>query len=60
MDIEKLSKSSILSTRCCFKIALVDLTEPAAFGSEAERCVIKNTLRGFQRQIIEHLPSETK
>ena len=33
----KLGKSSILPTRCCFKIALVNLTGPAAFGSEAER-----------------------
>ena len=38
MDIEKLGKSSILSARCRSKIALVDLTGPAAFGLEAERC----------------------
>ena len=36
----KLGKSSILSARCRFKIALVDPTGPAAFGPEAERCVI--------------------
>ena len=40
MDIEKLGKSSILSARCRSKIALVYLTGPAAFGSEAESCVI--------------------
>ena len=39
MDIEKLGKSSILSARCRSKIAFVDLTGPATFGSEAERCV---------------------
>ena len=30
MDIEKFGKSSILYARCRFKIALVDLTGPAA------------------------------
>ena len=40
MDIEKIGKPSILSARRRSKIALVDLTGPAAFGSEAERCVI--------------------
>ena len=35
-----IGKSSILSARCRSKIALVDLTGPAAFGSEAEQCVI--------------------
>ena len=38
--IEKLGKSTILSARCRSKIALFDQTGPAAFGSEAERCVI--------------------
>ena len=59
MDIEKLGKSSILSARCHTKIALINLTGPAATGSEAERC-FDNTLRGFKRKFIEHLPSETK
>ena len=49
MDIEKFGKSSILSATCRFKIGLVDLTGPAAFGSEAERCVII-THRGFLRE----------
>ena len=52
----KLGKSSILSARCRSKIAQ---TGRAAFGTEAERCY-NNTLRGFKRKCIEHLPSETK
>ena len=42
--VEKLGNSSILSPRCRSNItvifAIVDLTRPAAFASEAERCVI--------------------
>ena len=49
MDIEKLGKSSILSVRCHSKISLVYLTGPAAFGAEAERCVII-TRRGVLRE----------
>ena len=37
---QKLGKPSILSARCRSNIAVVDLTGPAAFSSEAERCVI--------------------